>query len=47
MIPDPGALSATIEGKGVDRKGGSRGQVKVVYTITPEGTGRRWWSTPT
>jgi carbon monoxide dehydrogenase subunit G len=41
VSPDPAALSATIEGKGVDKKGGSRGQVKVVYTITAEGTGSK------
>ncbi|MEX1125073.1 MAG: SRPBCC family protein [Acidimicrobiia bacterium] len=39
VVPDHASLSATIEGKGVDKKGGSRGQVKVVYTITAEGTG--------
>ena len=36
VTPDPGSRSATIEGKGVDRRGGSRGQVKVVYTITSQ-----------
>lgn len=36
---DPGARSATIDGKGVDKKGGSRGQVKVIYAITPEDEG--------
>lgn len=41
VLPDPGALTATIEGKGIDKKGGSRGQVKVVYTITAEGTGSK------
>jgi carbon-monoxide dehydrogenase small subunit len=30
-----------IEGKGVDRSGGSRGQVKVAYQIAPEGTGSK------
>jgi carbon monoxide dehydrogenase subunit G len=34
--PDAANRTATITGKGVDRKGGSRGQVKVVYRI--EGT---------
>jgi hypothetical protein len=34
-------MTATIEGKGVDKKGGSRGQVKVLYTITSEGTGSK------
>lgn len=41
VVPDHAALTATIEGKGVDKKGGSRGQVKVVYTITPEGAGSK------
>jgi carbon monoxide dehydrogenase subunit G len=31
--PDPAAHTATIEGKGVDRRGGSRGQVKVDYSL--------------
>jgi hypothetical protein len=30
-----------IDGKGVDRSGGSRGQVKVSYQIAPEGTGSK------
>jgi hypothetical protein len=30
-----------MEGKGTDKKGGSRGQVKVVYTITAEGSGSK------
>lgn len=38
---DPGSRTATIDGKGVDKKGGSRGQVKVVYRVTEEGTGSR------
>jgi uncharacterized protein len=41
VLPDQSSMTATIEGKGVDKKGGSRGQVKVVYTITPEGTGSK------
>ena len=41
VAPDPQARSATIEGKGVDRSGGSRGQVKVTYQIVPEGTGSK------
>jgi uncharacterized protein len=32
-------FSALIDGKGVDRKGGSRGQVKVTYTLVPTDTG--------
>ena len=34
ITPDEAGRSATINGKGVDKKGGSRGQVKVVYTVT-------------
>ena len=41
VAPDPGSMSATIEGKGVDRRGGSRGQVKVVYTVTSQGSGSK------
>jgi uncharacterized protein len=41
VAPDPESLSATIDGKGVDKRGGSRGQVKVVYSISPEGSGSR------
>jgi len=33
VTPDEAARSATIKGKGVDRRGGSRGQVEVVYRI--------------
>ncbi len=33
VAPDAASLSATIDGKGVDKRGGSRGQVKVVYAI--------------
>ncbi len=39
VTPDPANLSASIDGKGVDRSGGSRGQVKVVYAITPADSG--------
>lgn len=39
VTPEPEARKATIEGKGVDKRGGSRGQVKVVYVITPEDVG--------
>lgn len=39
--PDPAAKTAIIEGKGVDRSGGSRGQVKVSYRIVPEGAGSK------
>ena len=41
VTPDLASKSATIEGKGVDKRGGSRGQVKVVYTISPEGSGSK------
>ncbi|MGH8951885.1 MAG: SRPBCC family protein [Acidimicrobiia bacterium] len=41
VTPDAQARSATIEGKGVDRTGGSRGQVKVTYQIESEGTGSK------
>ncbi|HLF60562.1 MAG TPA: SRPBCC family protein [Acidimicrobiia bacterium] len=41
VVPDPDTLTATIEGKGTDRKGGSRGQVKVTYCVIAEGTGSR------
>lgn len=37
--PDPDRRSATIEGKGVDKRGGSRGQVKVDYRIEPSDQG--------
>ena len=30
---------ALIDGRGVDRKGGSRGQVKVTYTLAPTDSG--------
>lgn len=36
ITPDEAARTATIEGKGVDKKGGSRGQVKVVYAIADD-----------
>lgn len=39
ITPDVANRSALIEGKGVDKKGGSRGQVKVVYAITEHGDG--------
>lgn len=41
ITPDAGARSAMIEGKGVDRAGGSRGQVKVTYQIVAEGEGSK------
>ena len=39
ISPDPASRTATISGKGVDRRGGSRGQVKVVYRIEDVGGG--------
>ena len=41
VTPDPAARTAVIEGKGVDKTGGSRGQVKVSYQIAPDGSGSR------
>lgn len=38
VTPDPDAKSGKIDGKGADRRGGSRGQVKVDYHLTPEGS---------
>jgi carbon monoxide dehydrogenase subunit G len=38
---DESNRSATIDGKGVDRKGGSRGQVKVVYSIVDDPSGSK------
>ncbi len=35
VTPDPANHSALIEGKGVDKRGGSRGQVKVTYVLRP------------
>ncbi|MGH8914495.1 MAG: SRPBCC family protein [Acidimicrobiia bacterium] len=39
--PDPASRSAVIEGKGVDRTGGSRGQVKVGYSIVADEAGSK------
>ncbi|HLV90419.1 MAG: SRPBCC family protein [Acidimicrobiales bacterium] len=41
VTPDPGTRSARIEGKGVDRKGGSRGQVVVDYRLEADGAGTK------
>jgi carbon monoxide dehydrogenase subunit G len=41
VTPDEAARSAVIEGKGVDKRGGSRGQVKVVYTVAEEDLGSK------
>jgi carbon monoxide dehydrogenase subunit G len=34
VTPDESTRSGSIDGKGADRRGGSRGQVKVDYTLT-------------
>lgn len=39
--PDEGSRSGTIDGKGADRRGGSRGQVKVEYTLEEADGGTR------
>lgn len=39
IVADEPNRTATISGKGVDKKGGSRGQVKVVYAITAADAG--------
>lgn len=39
ITPDEANLTAKIEGKGVDKKGGSRGQVSVVYNLEEDPTG--------
>jgi carbon monoxide dehydrogenase subunit G len=41
ISPDEPNHTATIEGKGVDKKGGSRGQVKVTYAITEDPAGSK------
>lgn len=41
VSPDPASKSADIEGKGVDKRGGSRGQVKLTYRIEPDDTGSK------
>lgn len=38
ITPDAAGRTATISGKGVDKRGGSRGQVTVVYALTEEGS---------
>lgn len=37
--PSPSDRTAVIEGRGVDKRGGSRGQVKVKYSIVADGQG--------
>lgn len=39
VTPDAQARSGSISGKGVDRRGGSRGRVEVEYRLAPSGTG--------
>jgi carbon monoxide dehydrogenase subunit G len=39
ITPDKSNMSAKIEGRGVDKKGGSRGQVSVVYRIEDDPSG--------
>lgn len=41
ITPDEAARTATIEGRGVDKRGGSQGQVKVVYAITDDAGGSK------
>ena len=41
VIHDPANRSALIDGLGVDKKGGSRGQVKVSYTLSPTVVGTK------
>jgi carbon monoxide dehydrogenase subunit G len=37
VTPDPVAHTGLIDGKGADRRGGSRGAVKVTYALVPDG----------
>lgn len=39
VTPDEAAQTGLIDGKGVDRRGGSRGQVKVNYSLAPAPAG--------
>lgn len=39
VTPEPESMTAKIEGKGVDKRGGSRGQVKLDYKISPADAG--------
>ena len=39
--PNPVEKTATIDGKGVDKRGGSRGQVKVNYAVLSEDAGSK------
>ena len=40
ITPDEAGHSALIDGKGVDKRGGSRGSVKVNYALTDSGGGK-------
>lgn len=39
ITPDATNRTAVIDGRGVDKRGGSRGQVKVTYQLTPAESG--------
>ena len=39
ITPDEDNMTAKIEGRGVDKKGGSRGQVSVVYDLKEDASG--------
>ncbi len=41
VTTDETTMSAILEGKGVDKKGGSRGQVKVEYSVKPDEDGSK------
>jgi uncharacterized protein len=41
VTPDEASHSGTIDGKGADRRGGSRGQVKVHYALEEAASGTR------
>lgn len=39
VMPDPPARRGTVEGRGADRRGGSRGRIEIAYAVTGGGTG--------
>lgn len=41
VVPDAAAKTGSIDGKGADRRGGSRGQVKVTYALVGDGGGTK------
>ena len=41
VVSDVDSMSARIEGKGVDKRGGSRGRAKVDYAVAAEGAGSK------